>query len=150
MNAHTSDLTLQALYCLCRQTLPIDAGALGRLTGRSATQTAVDLVTLEQQGLVDASRARLTMLGLARAVQLLHGSSGGQAQALAMRPQAKRGASRSGLIKPPVAARPAAARPAPSHRHTQEPQSPPAQCERDESCERCCERQPAQRLALPA
>lgn len=59
---------LHALFCLSRDTLPIDAGSLGRVTGLSAVQAAQALVELERTGLVDASRARLTMLGLARAV----------------------------------------------------------------------------------
>jgi len=67
---------LHALFCLSRDTLPIDAGALGRATGVSSLRAARVLVQLERAGLVDASRARLTMLGLARAVSVDSGAGG--------------------------------------------------------------------------
>jgi hypothetical protein len=77
MKVHTSDRTLYALFCLSRDTLPIDAGALAQLTGLTVIQAAECLLQLERQGYVDASRARLTMLGLARAAQLSRQSGGG-------------------------------------------------------------------------
>ena len=58
---------LYALYCMSRDTMAIDAGSPGRVTGSSATDAAASLVALELAGLVDATRARLTMLGLAKA-----------------------------------------------------------------------------------
>jgi hypothetical protein len=101
MKVHTSDRTLYALFCLSRDTLPIDAGSVGQLTGLSATQTAVDLIRLESQGYVDASRARLTMLGLARAAQLSRRYGGGPRSATGWVPrQVER------VLKPPVAAKP--------------------------------------------
>lgn len=64
------DRILQAVFRLSRDTCPIDATVLGRVTGVSTTAAAEALVALERAGLVDASRARLTMLGLARACAL--------------------------------------------------------------------------------
>lgn len=60
--------TLQALFCLCRDNRPVDAASLARALGVTATRVGTALVQLERDGLVDASRARLTMEGLARAV----------------------------------------------------------------------------------
>lgn len=61
---------LHALFCMSRENLPIDATRLGRAVGQSPSATAAALLRLERAGLVDASRARLTMLGLARAVAI--------------------------------------------------------------------------------
>lgn len=72
----SADIILHALFQLSRATAPIDASRLGHLTGQSATQAAEALLQLEQRGWVDASRARLTLLGLARAVQLDAGGGG--------------------------------------------------------------------------
>ena len=58
---------LYAVFCMSRDTLAIDAGSLGRVVNTSATQAARALVRLERAGLIDATRARLTMLGLAAA-----------------------------------------------------------------------------------
>jgi len=58
---------LYAVFCLSRDTMAIDASSLGRVCHVSATDAAGSLVKLERAGLVDASRARLTMLGLAKA-----------------------------------------------------------------------------------
>lgn len=58
------------MFSLSKATLPIDAGALGRCCAITATAVAEGLLALEQAGLVDASRARLTMKGLAAAVLL--------------------------------------------------------------------------------
>lgn len=60
--------TLQAMFSLSRATLPVDASSIARVVGTSPVRVAEALVVLEQRGLVDASRARLTMLGLAKAV----------------------------------------------------------------------------------
>jgi hypothetical protein len=70
MNTATTDRILFALFCLSRDTQHIDASELARAAGISPTLAAQGLVVLERAGLVDASRARLTMLGLARAVKL--------------------------------------------------------------------------------
>ncbi|HEX4351907.1 MAG TPA: hypothetical protein VHZ95_03315 [Polyangiales bacterium] len=75
MSDHTTDRILFALYCFSRDTRQIDATSLARSCAVTATEAARKLVELERLGLVDASRARLTMLGLARAVAL--GSRGG-------------------------------------------------------------------------
>jgi hypothetical protein len=79
MTDHTTDRILYALFCFSRDTCSIDASALARSCGVTATQAAAALVTLEHGGLVDATRARLTMLGLARAVALGTAGSGSPA-----------------------------------------------------------------------
>jgi hypothetical protein len=104
MTLHSTDPTLYALFCLRRDTLPAHTGTLGRLTGRSASQTALDLLQLESLGLVDATNVRLTILGLARSAQLAHVIGDRQRsadrQALSARPR-RRSLQR---IKQPVAA----------------------------------------------
>jgi hypothetical protein len=77
MSHNTTDSILYALFCLSRDTCHIDASELGRAAGVSASQAAVALVQLERMGLVDATRARLTMLGLARATALGASGAGG-------------------------------------------------------------------------
>jgi DNA-binding IclR family transcriptional regulator len=77
MTNPTTDSILYALFCLSRDTQHIDATELGRAVGVSTTEAARALVALEQAGLVDATRARLTMLGLARASALQAGGAGG-------------------------------------------------------------------------
>ena len=67
MTDAVSNRTLYALFCLSRDTCHIDVGGLSRATGETPTRIARALVELEQAGLVDATRARLTMLGLAKA-----------------------------------------------------------------------------------
>jgi hypothetical protein len=61
---------LHALFCLSRDTRHIDATTLAAALSLTATRAADALLSLEHAGLVDASRARLTMLGLATAVRL--------------------------------------------------------------------------------
>lgn len=91
MTLHNTDPTLYALFCLRRLTLPAHPGSIGRITGRAASQTALDLLQLEGMGLVqaDAEHVRLTMLGLARSAQLAHasGDSAGRAQAMIAEPR---------------------------------------------------------------
>jgi DNA-binding MarR family transcriptional regulator len=70
--------TLFALFNLSKATLPIDASAIGELINLSPTEVGMALVELERSGLVDASRARLTMAGLV----------------VALSPKAKAGAAR--------------------------------------------------------
>jgi DNA-binding transcriptional ArsR family regulator len=77
MNQATTDRILFALFCLSRDTRHIDATELATATGVSPTAAGHALVLLEKAGLVDASRARLTMLGLARASKL-SAAGGGQ------------------------------------------------------------------------
>lgn len=77
MNTATTDRILFALFCLSRDTRHIDASELARAAGISPTLAAEGLVVLERAGLVDATRARLTMLGLARATKL-SGAGGGR------------------------------------------------------------------------
>jgi hypothetical protein len=77
MDQGTTDRILFALFCLSRDTRHIDAAELGRTAGVSVTAAAESLLALERAGLVDATRARLTMLGLARAARR-SASSGGQ------------------------------------------------------------------------
>ena len=70
--------TLYAVFELSRANLPIDASSLGRAVGLSASQAAEALLELESRGLVDASRARLTMKGLVVAVSGGDGLAGGR------------------------------------------------------------------------
>jgi hypothetical protein len=99
---HLEQQTLYALFCLSRDTRHISASTLAAALSVTPTCAAAALVALERAGLVDASRARLTMLGLAQAVRL--GSAAGgprldlRAAVLAARPP----------VRPlPVAAAPA-------------------------------------------
>jgi DNA-binding IclR family transcriptional regulator len=90
MTHHTTDRILYALYCFSRDTCHIDATELARTVGVSATQAAEALVALERAGLVDATRARLTMPGLARAAAMTARGSGGPAINMAhARPRAQ-------------------------------------------------------------
>jgi len=61
---------LHALFCLSRDTRHIDATTLAAALSLTPTRAAAALLVLEHAGLVDASRARLTMLGLATAVRV--------------------------------------------------------------------------------
>jgi DNA-binding IclR family transcriptional regulator len=67
---------LYALFCLSRDTRHISATTLAAEVGLTPTLAARTLVALERAGLVDASRARLTLLGLATAVRLGPAASG--------------------------------------------------------------------------
>lgn len=77
MNHATTDRILFALFCLSRDTRHIDATELAHAASVSVTAAGQALLQLERAGLVDASRARLTLLGLARAAKL-SGAGGGQ------------------------------------------------------------------------
>lgn len=77
MSTPATHRVLIALFSLSRGTLPIDAGELGRLSGLSPTGAARALLQLEAEGLADASRARLTLLGLAHAARLAAADGGG-------------------------------------------------------------------------
>jgi hypothetical protein len=98
--------TLYALFCLSRDTRHISASSLAAALGLTATRTAAALVELERAGLVDASRARLTMLGLATAVRLGSAAGGPKLDLGRARPAAPPQPSRL-----PVAAAPAQAAP---------------------------------------
>jgi|GEM_PF-2837354 len=56
---------LETIYRLTPMQARIDASALARHLGTTPTEAARALVRLEQLGLADASRARLTLRGLA-------------------------------------------------------------------------------------
>ena len=100
MTHSTSDRVLFALFCFSRDSCRIDASELGRAVGLTACRTASALIELERAGLVDAGRARLTLLGLARAVALEAGGGGQPAVDLShARPSARR------VTLKPVAAR---------------------------------------------
>jgi hypothetical protein len=67
---------LIALFRLSRDTQHISARTLADEVSCTPTQTGAALVSLEQMGVVDATRARLTMKGLVLAAQLGAGSGG--------------------------------------------------------------------------
>jgi hypothetical protein len=67
---------LIALFRLSRDTQHISARTLADQVSCTPTQTGAALVSLEQKGVVDASRARLTMKGLVLAARLGAGSGG--------------------------------------------------------------------------
>ncbi|MGD8859313.1 MAG: hypothetical protein PVI30_04825 [Myxococcales bacterium] len=100
---------LHALFQLCRDNQPVSAASLAELAGTTATAAGRALVAMERAGLVDASRARLTMLGLARAVATGAQSGGPR---LMREAEAQREA-RDGEL--PVAAQPSVPPPAPLH-----------------------------------
>ena len=76
MNDPIDNRILYALFGLSRNTLPTDVAALAEATELSPLVVGQALVRLEEAGLVDASRARLTMTGLAKAVSLTRDLSG--------------------------------------------------------------------------
>lgn len=67
---------LIALFRLSRDTQHISAKTLAAEVSSTPTQTGAALVRLEDLGVVDATRARLTMKGLVLAAQLGAGSGG--------------------------------------------------------------------------
>jgi hypothetical protein len=67
---------LIALFRLSRDTQHISARTLADEVSCTPTQTGAALVSLEAKGVVDATRARLTMKGLVLAAQLGAGSGG--------------------------------------------------------------------------
>lgn len=115
--------TLYALFCLSRDTRHISATTLAAALGFTPTRTAAVLLELERANLVDATRARLTMAGLAAAARL-GSAAGGPRLDLAA---AAKATPAPAPTKLPVAAAPAAAsqpskayvafpsQPAPSH-----------------------------------
>jgi len=98
MSLHSTDPTLYALFCLRRHTLDAHMGTLGQLTGRSASQVALDLLQLEALGLVEVEGMRLTMLGLTRAAQLARASGDAAVPARKLKTKPRK-------TKPPVAAK---------------------------------------------
>jgi len=116
MTDPTNDRILYALYCLSRDTRHISAQTLARAVDVTPTRAARALVALEAAGLVDASRARLTMLGLAKAV-----AAGADLSGRGLDLQAAVAAA------PASAALPVAARPSePPPRESWTPTRPPA------------------------
>ena len=73
---NTQREVLIALFRLSRDTLHISARTLADEVSCTPTQTGAALVSLEAMGVVDATRARLTMKGLVLATQLGAGSGG--------------------------------------------------------------------------
>ena len=67
---------LIVLFQLSRDTQHISAQTLAEAVEKTPTQTGAALVGLEHAGLVDATRARLTMKGLVVAAQLGAGTGG--------------------------------------------------------------------------
>ena len=67
---------LIVLFQLSRDTQHISAQTLAEAVHHTPTQTGAALVRLERRGLVDATRARLTMMGLILATRLGAGSGG--------------------------------------------------------------------------
>jgi hypothetical protein len=67
---------LIVLFQLSRDTQHISAQTLAEAVHHTPTQTGAALVRLERRGLVDATRARLTMMGLMLATRLGAGSGG--------------------------------------------------------------------------
>lgn len=67
---------LIVLFQLSRDTQHISAQTLAEAVEKTPTQTGEALVRLENRGLVDATRARLTMMGLMLATRLGAGSGG--------------------------------------------------------------------------
>jgi hypothetical protein len=67
---------LIVLFQLSRDTQHISAQTLAEAVHETPTQIGAALVRLERRGLVDATRARLTMMGLMLATRLGAGSGG--------------------------------------------------------------------------
>lgn len=113
MTPDATESILVALFCLCRDTARVDATTLAQLTGHTPTLAAQALIALERAGLVDATRARLTMLGLARAARLAaaqRGGGGRQPAANSSKQLKPAQLVARARIKPPVAARAASTR----------------------------------------
>jgi hypothetical protein len=105
---------LYALFCLSRDTQHIDATTLAAALSLTPTRAASALLALEREGLVDASRARLTMLGLASAVRLGPAKGGPCLTLGAALTPVKRSASRLPIAAKPTDERERAARSAPT------------------------------------
>jgi len=82
--------TLYAVFELSRASLQIDAGSIGAAIGLCATEAAEALLELDSMGLVDASRARLTMKGLVAAVSGGAGLAGARLDLEAVRSRRSR------------------------------------------------------------
>jgi len=76
MNNAIDNRILYAMFGLSRNTLPTDVSALAEATETSPIVVGQALLRLERAGLVDASRSRLTMADLAKAVSLTRDLSG--------------------------------------------------------------------------
>ncbi len=73
MNTNTSLSVLVALFDLARLNRPADIGRVSGRLGMSVEETRLILLALEAQGLVHATRVRLTLSGLALAVSIAEG-----------------------------------------------------------------------------
>ena len=82
---------LLALFELSRENAHVSARTLADAVSTTPTRAAACLVALEREGLCDASRARLTMLGLATAAQLGVGSGGATRRKLQQLPARSEG-----------------------------------------------------------
>jgi len=101
-----ADAVLFALFQLSRETCHISAATLAAAANSTPTGAARTLVALEAAGLVDATRARLTMAGLIAASRLQASGSGGPALDLeAARRASPAQASPDAPARVPVAAR---------------------------------------------
>lgn len=107
LTAESRDV-LHALFCLSRDTRRISATTLAEAVALTPTETGAALVLLEQNGLVDASRARLTMRGLVVAMQV--GSASGGPRKSGRNPQLR--AIERRLAELPIAALPSQPPPA--------------------------------------
>ncbi len=65
---HTQRLVLRALYEMASEDQAADLPGLASRIGLSCTRTIELLDALDRQGLVDAERVRLTLIGLTLAV----------------------------------------------------------------------------------
>ncbi|MCC6874046.1 MAG: hypothetical protein IT378_07035 [Sandaracinaceae bacterium] len=63
----TTDLVLVTLFDLARAGVPADCALLAARLGASHAEVAMELARLDRAGLANASRCRLTLVGLARA-----------------------------------------------------------------------------------
>ena len=84
LDSQTRSRVLIALFVMSRDNRPISAASLARAAALTPTRAAEALIALERAGLVDATRARLTMLGLATAVRCGGAGAGGAAVAAAL------------------------------------------------------------------
>ncbi len=101
---HKANAILLALFTLCRETRHISAATLAAAAHTTPTEAARALVALERAGLVDATRARLTMPGLAAAARLQASGTGGPALDLEAAERVQRDTERA-AHQVPIAAR---------------------------------------------
>jgi hypothetical protein len=103
---------LHALFALSRDTRHISARTLADAAGVTPTRAAAALIALERAGLCDASRARLTMVGLATAARMGSVRSGGGGKRTRARTAEREPAREQPVRAPAVEPEPLAAQPA--------------------------------------